>query len=86
MVEKDGNGAREKVILFYMDPAHFCGTTPERTADELLAWLWEQGYQVVPIPPTEGDEEDAQPDAARSKQKGAKIYPFGLFKKKPDGE
>lgn len=76
MVEKDGNGAREIVIEFYGS---------DRAADELLAWLWERGYQVVPIPPTEGDEEDAQPDAAEANQ-GAKIYPFGLFKKKSDGE
>lgn len=82
MVEKDGNGAREKLIEYLVGSSSF----PDETqVDLLLAWLWEQGYQVVPIPPTEGDEEDAQPDAAEAKQ-GAKIYPFGLFRKKSDGE
>lgn len=52
---RPGNGALE-VVRDYFDrvqPARCEGIDELPAADNFLAWLWEQGFMVIPIPEDE---------------------------------
>jgi hypothetical protein len=69
----EGNRALEKLT-------ELLGSSAE--ADFALAWLWAEGYAIVPICDDKfmlaGDKEDALPDVAEVDN----VIPLGLFRRK----
>lgn len=56
-----GNGAREKALLYFREHITAGEVNTERKVDHLLAWLYTEGYVIVPIDPQPARRGKAKP-------------------------
>lgn len=53
-----GNGAREALAVYLRRLGE---PNPEAAADHLLAWLWREGFRVVPLDTGNGNGNESAP-------------------------